>query len=132
MLDIANIPLTIPSTRIYHFHVYCAIIILVIAGLSATIKSIWNHLFLLQHVFTMAMVLLGVVVLLLTISSTRNHLFLVYGAKIMLVIAGLPLTTPSIRIFFSYSTASTGQVSLGCCRPPSDYSIQQESSLSPA
>ena len=132
MLDIASFTLTISSTRNHYFHVYGAIIVLVIAGLSLTIQSIWNHLFLLQHVFTMAMVLLGVVVLLLTIPSTRNHLFLVYGAKIMLVIAGLPLTTPSIRNFFCYSTASTGQVSVGCCRPPSDYSIQQESSLSPA
>ena len=131
MLDIANFTLTIPSTRNHHFHVYGAIIILIFAGLSFNIESIWNHLFLLQHVFTMAMVLLGVAVLLLTIPSTRNHLFLVYGAKIMLVIAGLPPTTPSTRNCFSYSTASTGQVSAGCCWPASDYSIQQESSLSP-
>ena len=34
----------------------------------------------------------------LTIPSTRNHLFLVYGTKIMLVIAGLPLTFLSIGI----------------------------------
>ena len=115
-LDIANITLTTPSTRNHHFHVYGAIIILVIAGLSFTIESIWIIFF---------MVMLGVAVLFLTTPSTRNHLFLVYGANIMLVIA------PSIRNRFSYSTASTGQVSVGCCRPPPDYSIQQESSLSP-
>ena len=74
--------------------------------------------------------LLGVAVLLLTIPSTRNHLFLVYGANIILVIAGLPLTTLSIRNGISYSTASTGQVYVGCCRPPSDDSIQQETFLS--
>ena len=77
------------------------------------------------------MVLVGVAVLLLTIPSTRNHLYIVYGANVMLVISGLPLTTPSIRNCFSYSTASTRQVYIGWCWPPSDYSIQQESSLSP-
>ena len=52
MLDISNLPLTIPSTRNPHFPVYGAITILVITGLSFIIESIWNHLFLLHHVFT--------------------------------------------------------------------------------
>ena len=46
MLDIANLSLTIPSTtRNHHFYFYGAIIVMVVAGLSFTIESIWNHLF---------------------------------------------------------------------------------------
>ena len=101
------------------------------AGPPLTIPSTSNHPFICQGTFNKARVKLDIANLPMTIPSTRNHHFHVYSAKIMLVIAGLSFTVPSIRNWFSYGKASTGQGSVGCCRPPYDYFIQQESFLSP-
>ena len=128
------LPLPIPSTRnhivLLHGVFNMVRILLGNAGPPLTIPSTSNHPFLRQGAFNRARIMLDIANLPLTISSTRNHHFHVYGAKIILVIAGLSFTVPYIRNYFSYSSAWTGQGSGGCCRPPSDYSIQQESSLS--
>ena len=119
------------------------------------------HLFLILSGFNRARIMFGISDLLLTIPSTRNNWFLVYGAKIMVNIAGLSLTNPSFRNyfflqpnFFNKARVLLGVAGLrltissdrnylcllclkldkdhtGCNLRPYDYSIHQESSLSP-
>ena len=118
LLSIAGLPLPIPSTRNHLVLLQgvfnMARILLGNAGPPLTIPSTSNHPFLCQGTFNKARIMLDIANLPLTIPSTRNHHFHVYSAKIMLVIAGLSFTVPSIRNLFSYSTASTGQGSVGC------------------
>ena len=85
---------------------YGAKIIFVITGLPLNVPSIRNYLFLLQHIFKWAMVPLYFADLLLAIPSNRNKL----GPFKM------PLTGQGSCLFWY----------------PSDYSIHQESSLSPS
>ena len=77
---------------------------------------------------SMARIMLGKAGLPLINPSTRKHIFLVYGSKIMLVIACLSLTTPFIwnLLFLPQRGLQFLKDSVGCCRPPSDFSIQQE------
>ena len=128
LLNIAGLPLPIPSTR-NHLGLLQGIfnmarILLGNAGPPLTIPSTLNHPFLLQGTINRASIMWYISNLSLMIPSTRNHHFQVYSANIMLVIAGLSFTVPSVMNRFSYSTANP-------CGPPSDFSIQQESSLSP-
>ena len=110
-------------------------IIFFIAGLPLNVPSIRNYLFLLQHILNRAVVLLDVADLLLSIPSNRNQLCPLRNAfnwpKIMFIVTGTLLNIPSTRNHsLSFSSSSQhGQNRIGCCWPPSDYSIHQESFL---
>ena len=133
--DLFGLPLPIPSTSnnlvVFQGNFNILSILLGNGGPLLTIPSTSIFPFLRQGTFNKAKIMLDIANLPLTIPSTKNHHFHVYSTKILLVNAGLSFTVPSIRNRFSYSKASTGQSSVGCCRPPSDYSIQQESFQSP-
>ena len=120
MLNIAGLSLPIPSTRnhliLLHGVFNMARMLLNNDGPPLTIQSTSNHPFLGQGTFNKGRIMLDISYLPLTTPSTGNHLFLVYGTKIMLAIAGLSSTLPSIRNCFFSLTAhlQQGQGSVGC------------------
>ena len=118
MLDITNLPLTIPSTRNHLFLVNGTKIMLVIAGLSF-ISSRRNSFFLLQHIFKRNRVLLGVAGLPLTLPPNMNHLCLLHEdlsrARIIFGVTDALLTISSTRnnLYLLYGAFNWAMIILG-------------------